>query len=494
METEDLYKAFFDHATDAIYCFEVAGRFVDVNPAGCRLLGFEKAELIQMHPEGLSVFSAACLDEHLKRIHEKGYANWHSKHVRKDGSLVDLDVRTTLLGHGGRPILLAIVRDISEQKKLEGLLIRAQKMETIGTLAGGIAHDFNNLLMGIQGRISLMLMDGSIPHSFTEHLTAVEQYVQSAANLTRQILGFARETRYGAKVTDLNDLVRRISTMFGRTRKEVKIHFAPQRGLWSVEVDPGQIEQVLLNLCLNAWQAMPLGGDVYLGTKNMVLDVIHVARYGLEPGHFVRVCVRDTGVGIPESVVGKIFDPFFTTKASGKGTGLGLSTAHGIIANHRGFIEVSSEEGAGSTFSFFLPATGKKPDPSGEGLQEIAKGTETILLVDDEEMVLDVTKEILEKMGYQVLTARSGREAVELYKRDLPPIDLVILDMIMPDMGGETTFTTLKAIHPDVKVLLSSGYSAEGLASRMLANGCRGFVQKPFLLQELSKKIREALG
>ena len=167
METENLYRAFFDHVTDAIFCLEVAGRFVDVNPAGCRLLGFEKAELIQMHPEGLSLFRAACLDDHLQRIHEKGYANWHSKYVRKDGSLVDLDVRATLLVYGGRPILLAIARDISEQKKLEGLLIRAQKMEAIGTLAGGIAHDFNNLLMGIQGRISLMLMDGSLPHSFT---------------------------------------------------------------------------------------------------------------------------------------------------------------------------------------------------------------------------------------------------------------------------------------------------------------------------------------
>jgi len=590
-----------------------------VNPAACRMLGLEKSELLQMHPEAISVFRASSLDIHLKSIREKGYASWRSKHIRKDGSLVDVEVRATLLGYGGRPILLAIARDISGQKrveeqlkesedkyrtllenlqegicvvdkdgwityanprmaemlgysvdemrgkrlfefmeekeipvaarslqrkkqggreqhnlvfrhkggsriwtrfrtspildpagthcgalasvsditetrKLEGLLIRAQKMEAIGILAGGIAHDFNNLLMGIQGRVSLLLMDASTPHSFTEHLKAVEHYVQSAANLTKQILGFARGGRFGARVTDLNQLVRRSSAMFGRTRKEIRIHFAPQEGLWSVEADPGQIEQVLLNLYLNAWQAMPDAGDLYLETKNMVLDETRVTRYGLESGKFVRVCVRDTGMGMPQSVVGKIFDPFFTTKTMGVGTGLGLFTAYGIITNHRGFIEVSSKEGAGSTFSFFLPVTEKEPDPLSERPQEIAQGVETILLVDDEEMVLEVTKEILEKTGYRVLTARSGRQAVELYKKNLAHIDLVILDMIMPNMGGEATFRALKDIHPEVKVLLSSGYTLEGVASTMLAQGCRGFVQKPFLLQELSKKIREALG
>jgi CheY-like chemotaxis protein len=339
-----------------------------------------------------------------------------------------------------------------------------------------------------------MLMDGSAPASFTEHLKAVEQYVQSAANLTKQILGFAREGRYEAKVTDLNELVRRSSTMFGRTRKEIRIHFAAQKGLWPVEADPGQVEQVLLNLYLNAWHAMPAGGDLYLETANTALGETRVAPFGLGPGKFVRVCVSDTGVGIPRNVIGKIFDPFFTTKTMGRGTGLGLSTAYGIITKHRGFIEVASEEGEGSTFSFFLPATEKALSPLTELPHEIAGGTETILLVDDEEMILDVTKEILEKAGYQVFAARSGREAVEVYEKRLSLIDLVILDMVMPDMDGETTFRRLKDLYPEVKVLISSGYSVEGAASRMLAQGCRGFVQKPFLLYELSKKIREALG
>ncbi|MCU0596509.1 MAG: response regulator [Desulfobacterota bacterium] len=494
MGTDNLYKAFFDHATDAIYCHELPGPFIQVNPAACRMLGFEKAELLRMRPEDISIFRAARLETHLKSISEKGYASWHSKHIRKDGSLVDVEVRATLLEHEGRPTLLAIARDISEQKKLESRLIQAQKMEAIGTLAGGIAHDFNNLLMGIQGRISLMLMEGSPPPSFAEHLKAVEQYVQSAARLTKQILGFAREGRYEARVTDLNELVRRSSTLFGRTRKEIRIYFTSQKGLWSVEADPGQIEQVLLNLYLNAWQAMPAGGDLYLETTNTSLDKTRVSPYALEPGRFVRVCVSDTGTGMPQSVVQRIFDPFFTTKTVGRGTGLGLSTAYGIIMNHGGFIEVSSEEGEGSSFSFFLPATEKAPDPLGERPQEITRGSETVLLVDDEEMVLDVTREILEKTGYQVLTARSGREAVEVYERNLPRIALVILDMIMPDMGGEATFRRLKDLHPEVKVLISSGYSLDGAASRMLAQGCRGFVQKPFLLHELSRKLREALA
>jgi PAS domain S-box-containing protein len=384
--------------------------------------------------------------------------------------------------------------DITDMRKLESLLLQAQKMEAIGTLAGGIAHDFNNLLMGIQGRISVMLMERSVPPSFTEHLNAIGHYVQSAAKLTKQVLGFAREGRYEAKVMDLNELVSRSSTMFGRTRKEIQIHFTPQEDLWPVEADPGQIEQVLLNLYVNAWQAMPAGGNVYLETKNLTLHPPSVIPYGLKPGRFVRVRVTDTGTGIPRRLIEKIFDPFFTTKPVGTGTGLGLSTAYNIMKNHGGFIEVESEEGQGSTFSLFLPATEKRPEPCVERRQDIPRGTETILLVDDEEMVLSVTREILEKVGYRVLTARSGREALELYEQNRGRIDLVILDIVMPDMSGESTFQALKTLYPGVKVLLSSGYSAEGVASRMLAEGCRAFVQKPFLVHELTKKIREALA
>jgi PAS domain S-box-containing protein len=494
MGTDDLYKAFFDHATDAIYCHEVGGPFIEVNPAACRMLGFERSELLQMRPEDISVFKAARLDQHLKMIQEKGFACWQSKHIRKDGLPIDVEVRATFLRRGNTPVLLAVARDITALRKLESSLLQSQKMEAIGTLAGGIAHDFNNLLMGIQGRVSLMLMEVSTPSPFTEHLKAVEQYVQSSANLTKQILGFAREGRYEAKVTDLNDLVKRSSAMFGRTRKEIRIHFAAHEALWPVEVDPGQVEQVLLNLYVNAWQAMPDGGDLYLETANTDLDETQSAPFGLEPGKFVRVCVSDTGTGIPQNVVGKIFDPFFTTKTMGKGTGLGLSMAYGIITRHGGFMEVASEEGEGSTFSFFLPATEKTIAPFTEPPQEMTRGAETILLVDDEEMILEVTEEILRKAGYRVFTAHSGREALEVYEKHLPLIDLVILDMVMPDMDGEATFRGLQDLHPEVKVLISSGYSAEGAASRMLTQGCRGFVQKPFLLYELSRKIREALA
>lgn len=383
--------------------------------------------------------------------------------------------------------------DITETRRLESSLIQAQKMEAIGTLAGGIAHDFNNLLMGIQGRISLMLLDTLPSHPFLEHLKAVEQYVQSAANLTKQLLGLAKGGKYQTKVTDLNDLVMRGSSLFGRTKKEITIHHNLQKSLWPVEVEPGQIEQVLLNLYLNAWQAMPGGGELYLETENVELDEGRVKPYGFSPGRYVRLCVTDTGIGMDPTLVDRIFDPFFSTKGSGIGTGLGLSTAYGIITNHGGFIEVSTQRGQGTTFSLFLPVTEKSPIPVAKAPQEIARGTETILIVDDEEMILEVTKEILEKTGYRVMTAQSGKEAVELYGSN-PDIDLVVLDIIMPEMSGEATLSMLQQINPEVKVLLASGYSVEGQASRMVARGCRGFVQKPFLLQELSKKIREALG
>jgi two-component system cell cycle sensor histidine kinase/response regulator CckA len=383
--------------------------------------------------------------------------------------------------------------DITETRRLEGRLMQAQKMEAIGTLAGGIAHDFNNLLTGIQGRVALMLLDMSQSHPFHEHLKAVEQYVQSAANLTKQLLGFAKGGKYQLNVLDLNDLVKRSSTLFGRTRKEIKIHYSFQEPLWSVEADSGQIEQVLLNLYVNAWQAMPAGGELHLETRNTVLEEDRVRPYALKPGPYVQICVIDTGVGMDPSLAGKIFDPFFSTKGVGKGTGLGLAIAYGIITNHGGFIEVSSRLGEGSAFSLFLPATKKEITPASQSPLEIPVGTETILIVDDEEMILDVTKEILEKTGYKVLTAQSGREAVDLYEKNPVGINMVILDIVMPEMGGEATFNRLQQINPDVKVLLASGYSVEGEASRMIARGCRGFVQKPFLLQELSKKIREVL-
>ncbi|MCK5193317.1 MAG: response regulator, partial [Desulfobulbaceae bacterium] len=356
-----------------------------------------------------------------------------------------------------------------------------------------IAHDFNNLLMGIQGRASLMMMDTDSSHPYNEHLKGIEDYVKSAADLTKQLLGFARGGKYEVKAIDLNKLIINQNRMFGRTRKEINIQEKFEKNLWAVDVDQGQIEQVLLNLYVNSWQAMPGGGDLYIQTENIVIDESFNRPYHVEQGKYVKVSVTDTGVGMDEPTQQSIFDPFFTTREMGRGTGLGLASAYGIIKSHGGSIDVFSEKGEGTTFNIYLPATEKEIVKEKKSQEEVLKGAETTLLVDDEDMIVDVGCGIIEKLGYNVLTAKSGKEAIEIYKKNHDRIDMVLLDMIMPEMGGGESYDKLKEINPGIKVLLSSGYSIDGEATKILERGCNGFIQKPFYMTDLSKKIREII-
>jgi CheY-like chemotaxis protein len=366
-------------------------------------------------------------------------------------------------------------------------------MEAIGTLAGGIAHDFNNLLMTILGYTSLILMNTDPHHPNYEKLKIIEGQVQSGTDLTNRLLGFARGGRYQIKTTDLNGLLTNTSDTFGRTRKEIGIYKKFEKDLWMVEVDRGQMEQVFLNLFVNAWQAMPGGGEVRLETQNIILDEIQCTLNSLKPGKYVKVSVTDTGVGMDEATKQRVFDPFFTTKGIGRGTGLGLASAYGIINNHGGAIHLYSEKGKGTTFTIYLPASEKKVIEEKTIPSEVLKGAETILLVDDQDIVINVGKEMLNALGHTVLLAKSGKEAIEVYKKNKEKIDLVVLDMIMPVMSGGETYKVLKGINPHIKVILSSGYSLEGQAAKILEHGYSGFIQKPFNMGDLSKKIRELL-
>lgn len=414
---------------------------------------------------------------------------------RKDGTTFPVLVHTSVIMKNGKPSgIRGFAIDISDKKILEQQLMRAQKMEAIGTLAGGIAHDFNNLLMGILGNVSLMLMGMEDSHPFHDRLKNIEEYVQRGSELTRQFLGFARGGKYEVKTTHLGDFIHKSAEMFGRTKKEIRIHERVQEdGLWVVDVDRSQMEQVMLNLFVNAWQAMPGGGDLYLSTENVELGPDEVAPFGLRYGRYVKVSVTDTGVGIDESIKARIFEPFFTTKTKGRGTGLGLASVYGIVKNHKGFITVDSKKGAGSTFTIYLPASAGTVEEDRPLSGDIQTGRETVLLVDDEEMVLDVGSAILEKLGYRVLTASGGREGIEVFDSNRGSISLVVLDMIMPDLGGRETFEALRKIDPGVKVLLSSGYSLDGQAREIMESGCNGFIQKPFSIKALAEKIREIL-
>ena len=389
--------------------------------------------------------------------------------------------------------VVEFIRDISERKRLENQLAQAERMDSIGRLAGGVAHDFNNLLMGIQGRTSLMLSDVEANHPFAEHLSSIETYVKNAADLTRQLLGFARGGKYEVKVIDINRLIAENVAMFGRTKKELNIASDFREDIWPTDADQGQINQVFLNLFVNAWEAMPKGGDIMLKTENISLDQDFVEPHGVKPGRYIKVSVSDTGIGIDETTSKRLFDPFFTTKDLGRGTGLGLASAYGIIKNHSGIITVRSKPGRGTTFHVYLPASEKTVSQEKEYKRDVANGSETVLLVDDEDMVLEVGTKLLQRLGYNVLTARNGSQAVDIYRNKQSDIDCVILDMIMPDQNGGETFDKLKQIDTDINVLLSSGYSLNDQAAEILNRGCNGFIQKPFNLKELSWKIREVL-
>ncbi len=496
-ESEERFRELSDLLPEIIYEMDKEARLTFVNRRAIQQFGYSRKEF----ENGLKAFDmiipperqrAADAMAKILKGQEAGLNEYTA--LRKDGTTFPIMIRSAPLLRDGQLIgMRGVIIDMSGKKRLESQLIQAQKMEAIGTLAGGIAHDFNNIMMGIQGRTSLMLLDVPTGHPHYEHLTSIQDYVKSAAELTKQLLGFARGGKYQVKPTDIKRLVVDTAGLFGRTKKEIRIHHKHPEDIWTVVVDQTQIEQVLLNLYVNAWQAMPGGGELYLQIENVNLSEDQVEPCDAKPGRYVEITVTDTGIGMDEKTQRRIFDPFFTTKDMARGTGLGLASAYGIMRSHNGFIKVSSAYGKGSTFQIYLPASDQKIQSEMGERQEIFKGRETLLIVDDEWMIVDIGKKMLERLGYEVLTALSGKEAIDVYQRLRQRIQLVVLDLVMPEMGGRQVFERLKEINPKLKVLLASGYSLEGEAKEMMARGCDGFIQKPFNMHKLSRKLRSIL-
>ena len=432
------------------------------------------------------------LQDRLNGLEEKPHAlTFRLKDITDETIWVELN--TVNITWQGKPATLNFVSDITRNKKLERRFQEAQRMESLGTLAGGIAHDFNNLLMGIQGNVSLMYLEIDPGHELYDKLISIEDCVESGSRLTKQLLGFARGGKYVVKPMDMNQIIQNSSEMFGRTRKAIKIHGDYEENLWTVMVDRSQIEQVLVNLFLNAWQAMQGTGELYLRTQNVTLDSRFVKSHDAVPGRYVKLSVVDQGIGMDEGTQRRIFEPFFTTHEPGRGTGLGLASAFGIIKNHNGFIVVESKLGEGSRFDVYLPATDKKPEVEMPSIETIESGTETILLVDDEDYIIDVGRLMLDGLGYTIHTANCGRDAVDLFQQRKDDIDLVILDLVMPDMDGEAVFHELRNIDPEIKVLFASGHYVVEQTRALLKSGRSDFLQKPFNLRQLSTKIRTIL-
>ncbi len=505
-ESSEKYRTILESIEEGYFETDQKGNLTFSNEAFCKILGYPRNQLLGMNScDYTTPDTAEKIPRIMEQIKQTGRPEDVTDYdvIRKDGSEAALELSISLLtDKDGKPAgFRGMVRDVTQRKEteeekrlLETQLQQAQKMESIGTLAGGIAHDFNNILMGIQGNATLMLLKIESEHPNYKKIKSIEKFVQNGTELTRQLLGFARRGKYLVKTTDLNEVIEKSSALFARTKKEIQVHTVFHDEIWAVEVDRGQIEQALLNLYVNAWQAMPAGGDVYLKTRNVMLDSSYVKPFKVEPGKYVEISVSDTGVGIDRKTRERIFEPFFTTKEMGRGTGLGLASVYGIIKSHSGYIDVHSEKEKGTTFTIYLPASEKEAVREKTVPAAMLKGTGAILLIDDEKMILDVGRELLEELGYTVLSALSGREALDIFQKNSDKIDLVIMDMIMPGMGGGETFDRLRAINPNIKVLLSSGYSVNGQASKILHRGCDGFIQKPFNLNQLAEKIGKIRG
>lgn len=504
-ESEEKYRLLVENANDAIFIVQ-DNQVKFPNKKGKEMGKDLSLELDRVpftnyiHPDD----RATVIDRHIRRLKGEDIPNTYSfRIVGKDEHEIWAELTSVNINWEGKPATLNFLRDVSTQKKLENQFYQAQKMKAIGILAGGVAHDFNNLLMCIQGNAFVMLKDISETHPHYELISNITHSVERAAEFIKQLLGFSRKGKYKLTPINLNDLIRDSSNMFARTRKEISVQRKLQEEIWTVSVDSAQIEQALLNLYINAAEAMPNGGNLYIETENAILEKNTLEKSVNKPGKYVKISIADVGLGIDEKDLQRIFEPFFTTKRFGKGNGLGLSSVYGIVSNHGGIINVDSKIDQGTTFIIYLPAS--KESISGEKIEEAIEKEKkslkglieknlTVLIVDDEDDVLNVIAKMLKIIGFKVFIAKSGPMAIEVYKKHMGTIDIVILDMIMPGMDGGETYLKLKNLDRNVRVVLSSGYSLQGQAHDILKLDGVGFIQKPYSEKELLQEIGVILG
>ncbi len=479
------------------------GKFIDVNPGFEKITGWKKEEVMGLTSLDIKFWNDIShrqkMFDELKTAGSVLYREVAFR--RKDGSVGNGIYSARTITIADEECLVFAMHDITErkqlaeeQRKLEQQLYHSQKMDAIGKLAGGVAHDFNNMLAGIQGLVSLMLIKCSPDDPMHKRLTKIEEQIKRGSSLTKQLLNLAHESKNEKTTLDINELLNKSVEIFTEAKKGIEINFKPGSNIHPVEADAGQIDQVILNLFINADHAMPDGGSITLQTSEITINESDSKRFALKPGDYVKISVSDTGTGMDSETVKKIFEPFFTTKTERGGTGLGLASAYGIIRNHEGIISVYSEPGHGSTFNIYLPSSCKVIKKERLPAKNIFYGSGTILIVDDELPILEAVSEMLNILGYRALQASSGEDAVSIYREEKDTINLVILDMIMPVMSGSQVLKALREINPDVRVILSSGYVMQGNAVKVLEYEHSNFMQKPYSITDLSRIVHDALN
>ncbi len=480
------------------------GRYFYANQKACEMHGYTMEEFLTLNVRDINVpASAGLFAERVRHVMETGEASFEVEHYRKDGSTFPVEIFTKSTEWNGKKVLLSSGADISERKraeaeraKLQQQFLQAQKMESVGRLAAGIAHDFNNVLTIINGTVDLATASLTEGDPLAEDLREIRKASERAESLTRQLLAFGSKQVISPRVVNLSALVADMHGMLGRLiREDITLTVAPATDIGSVAADPGQLEQVIMNLVVNARDAMPVGGTLRIETRNVEIAGEYAAMGAVaRPGPYVMLTISDTGAGMDEATRSRIFEPFYTTKEFGKGTGLGLSTVYGIVEQSGGFITVDSTVGAGTTFAIHLPRIDAEAEGSAPAqIAAAARGTETILVVEDGLALLRLTKRMLQAGGYTVLMASEGAKALQVLATYGGPVHLMLTDVVMPGLSGPELATNAARVRPDMKILFTSGYTESLIVPHGVADGSTNFIAKPYSAEDLMRKVRDVL-
>lgn len=499
--SEERFKSFSENAPVIIFALDHSSAITYVNRAWHNTLGLPVSAVAGRNfaefiaPEEREV-CAKTFSKLIDSQQSTAELNLHLPH--RDGSprLFSISVTTNADAEGRKIGILGLAKDVTTERRLHEQLAQSQKMEAVGTLAGGVAHDFNNLLMGMQANISLIRLEVDSNTPVAKKLSRIEDQIQSGATLTRQLLGYARKGKYSVAALDINRLIEEALHVVQRANKNITTLCRNNEKRAYIKADKGQIELVLLNLFLNATDAMPEGGTLSVNTRLIPGDDLTLRWPEMEPGPHVELTINDTGIGMDASILKRIFEPFFTTKEMGRGTGLGLASVYGMVQNHYGNIQVNSRPKEGTTFTLLFPALLEVEPPKHveEPPMGMANSGGNLLLVEDEPLILKYCREMIQSLGYHVVATNSGSSAIAIYEKESNAIDLVILDMVMPGMDGWQTYQALKRINPEIKVVITSGYAEDSRFDAILSHGCNRSLKKPYTLKELGNIIAETIN